>query len=190
MRKIWIEWQPAVEYVGAVRSVFDTNTPKIGPTSHHDIVTRMRQHYGIYMFLEQKGIDKLRDSNISSWRRQSDLKQFAKRNLIYIGIVKSEARDFIMRMKDHEAKWLYQYGPGELYVKFGLVSYWEDEPDPDRLIEHAESVLVLEFQPYENSSKTNSYTMREDEHHIKIYNEGSRSPLPKTIDSRAHFEVA
>lgn len=84
MQKIWIEWQPAVEYVGAVRSAFDTNTPKIGPTSHHDIVTRMRQHYGIYMFLEQKGIDKLRDSNISSWRRQSDLKQFAKRNLIYI----------------------------------------------------------------------------------------------------------
>ncbi|MES0885311.1 hypothetical protein [Roseibium sp. SCP14] len=187
MREIWINWSPAVEYVASVRSAIDKSTPSVGPASHHQIVTDMRQHYGLYMFLEKKGVDKARDEEIRDWRTERGVKQFAKRNLVYIGIVKSEYRDFVTRMKEHEGKWLYQYKPGELFVKFGVCEHWEDEPNPDRLIEHAESVLVFEMQPYENTDKLGSYTMRTSEDHICIHNKGHYTPLKEKMDSKKHF---
>ena len=186
-RRIMINWTPPVEYVGAVRSALEPGLPKMGPASHHTIVERMRDHFGLYMFFEAQGVEPDRDDAIRAWRRENALKPFARRNLVYIGIVKSDRRDFIMRMKDHESDWLHQYRAKQLYVKFGVAQYTCKEAELPQLIEDAESMLIFEMQPHENTAKKYSYTMDISKGHLVVASSGSHHPLPKRLSSKRHL---
>ena len=97
--------------------------------------------YLLYMFIENPG-------------------QGYKKELIYIGIVKSDYRDLFMRMNEHRKSWLSKISKGDIFVKFGTV-YTNDKADK-QLLEDVESALVFGAQPRENISKMKSYTLYED----------------------------
>ena len=55
-----------------------------------------------------------------------------------------------------------------------------------QLIEDAESVIVFEKQPYENTMKINSYRIAED---IIVHNKGNDiAPLEPVMRSKDHFK--
>jgi hypothetical protein len=131
-----------------------------------DFVDRHRKtkninHYGLYMFIE-RGYDRVD-------------------RLIYIGIVKSDARDFHLRMNEHARDWLHSISKGDVFVKFGILH--SHEPITEQLIEDAESALVFDAEPPENSQKMKSYTI-EDELIVRNFNhEGF---VKRTINTRKH----
>ena len=105
------------------------------------MVPMQDETYLLYMFLENPG-------------------RGYKKELIYIGIVKSMYRDLFMRMNEHRKAWLSKISKGDIFVKFGTV-YTNDKAD-GRLLEDVESALVFGEQPRENTSKMMSYTLYED----------------------------
>ena len=99
--------------------------------------------------------------------------------MIYIGIVKSDARNFFERMQEHRKDWLYDIGRNQIYVRFGIVeAYFEIN---DQLIEDAESALVFEHQPSENVSKKKSYTISQDLVVKNINHNGYVKPTIHTV---------
>ena len=183
-REIWIDWTRGIDYVGGFR---DAIAGRPAPTNLHRQVQELRTSFGLYMMLEDRGVEAARDSAISTWRQSHDLNVGAQNapNLIYVGIVKSDQRDFIMRMREHEKKWLWQYTrKGHLRLKFGRVQYTVSDAELPQLIEDAESVIVFGMQPYENTAKISSYRIAED---IVVHNAGAHAPLKKTMRSTEHF---
>lgn len=103
--------------------------------------SELKWAYGLYMFLET-------------------LTTPAAKSLIYIGLIKSDYRDYRTRMQDHRKNWLGRIEQGQVYVKFGHL-YTMEKPS-GRLIEDTESVLILANQPRENTAKMSSFTFYDD----------------------------
>ena len=98
----------------------------------HELHTRkhfLSNHFGLYMFLET-GFKKHRPRQY----RGKD------KEVIYIGIVKSDGRDFRRRMDEHRAKWLNEIARGQIFVKFGVL--YAPFNITEQLIEDAESLLI------------------------------------------------
>lgn len=182
-RNIWINWSRGYDYVGGFRDAMATSS---APTNLYKAVQDLRMSYGIYMMLERPGFEPRRDAAISQWRGDMGLNASTRAgNLIYVGIVKSAKRDFVMRMHEHEKKWLWQYRhKGNLLLKFGRVEYRVADTELPQLIEDAESVIVFEMQPYENTTKIASYSIADT---IVVHNSGSHGPLPKVMRSSKHL---
>lgn len=183
-RKIELHWSRKFDFVGNL-----TSGPTTASSTTFQVKAALRNAYcslfGIYMFLEDTSFEPARRSAIEGWRKSHGLTTTGALKPIYIGIVKSDQRDFVERMREHHKKWIYQYrDKGQLFVKFATTYYWCREEELPQLIEDAESVLVFEMQPYENTAKISSYSLSED---IKVSNSGHHAPLPKSITSKKHF---
>jgi hypothetical protein len=103
------------------------------------------------------------------------------KEVIYIGIVKSNGRDFRRRMDEHRAQWLHEITRGQIFAKFGVL--YAPFRITDQLIEDAESLLVFDNQPSENEKKKSSYTIGKD---LVVKNINHQYLLHATIDSRNH----
>lgn len=183
-REIWIDWSRGIDFAGGFR---DAIAGRPAPANLHREVQKLRTSFGLYMMLESRGVEAGRDTAIATWRGAHGLNVggTGTPNLIYVGIVKSDQRDFIMRMREHEKKWLWQYTrKGHLWLKFGRVQYMVADRDLPQLIEDAESVIVFEMQPYENTTKISSYRIAED---IVVHNSGAYAPLKPELKSADHF---
>ena len=95
--------------------------------------------YALYMFIETLG---------------------GPKDVIYIGIVKSQYRDLFMRMNEHRKAWLNSVAKGQIFVKFGVI--YTSEVADGQLLEDVESALVFGRQPRENTAKKQSYRLYED----------------------------
>lgn len=127
-------------------------------------------HFGLYMFLE------------AGFRKQRPKQYRGKdKELIYIGIVKSNARDFRVRMDEHRSEWLSNISRGQIFVKFGIL--YATFNITDELIEDVESALVFDNQPSENEKKKKSYTIAQD---LIVKNINHQYLLHATVDTRAH----
>lgn len=183
-RKIELDWSQRFDFVGNL-----TTGPTNGSSTSFQVKPSLRSTYsslfGIYMFLEDTSFEPARRSAIEGWRKSHGLTTTGALKPIYIGIVKSDQRGFVERMREHHKKWIYQYHEkGQLFVKFATTYYWCKDEELPQLIEDAESVLVFEMQPYENTSKIGSYSISE---HILVKNTGHHAPLPKSLSSKKHF---
>ncbi|GEM_PF-5243557 len=183
-RKIELKWSQRFDFVGNL-----TTGPTGGSATSFQVKASLRNTYsslfGIYMFLEDTSFEPGRRSAIEGWRTSRGLATTGALKPIYIGIVKSDQRDFVERMREHHKKWIHQYhDKGQLFVKFATTYYWCKEEELPQLIEDAESVLVFELKPYENTAKINSYRLAE---HVLVSNTGHHAPLPKSIRSNRHF---
>jgi len=183
-RKIELNWSKKFDFVGNL-----TTGPTNGSSTSFQVKAALKATYsslfGIYMFLEDTSFEPGRRAAIESWRKSHDLATTGALKPIYIGIVKSDQRDYVERMREHHKKWIYQYhNKGQLFVKFATTYYWCKNEELPQLIEDAESVLIFEKKPYENTAKTSSYSIAED---ILIINTGHHEPLPKSISSKRHF---
>lgn len=92
-----------------------------------------------------------------------------RKELIYIGIVKSDQRSMLQRMREHQDDWLGKIAPRQIWVKFGHVNY-RGKID-NQLIEDIESALVFGERPRENSQKIASYSLYYDVT-VRNYNHG------------------
>ena len=179
-RKIELNWSRKFDFVGNL-----TTGPTSASSTSFQVKASLKSTYsslfGIYMFLEDTSFEPSRRSAIETWRKSRDLATTGALKPIYIGIVKSDQRDFVQRMREHHEKWVYQYrDKGHIFVKFATTYYWCKDEELPQLIEDAESVLVFEMQPYENTSKISSYSISEP---ITVKNKGHHTPLPKSISS-------
>ncbi|MBH0238531.1 hypothetical protein [Methylobrevis albus] len=98
---------------------------------------------------------------------------FGRQKLIYIGLVKGVTRSFYMRMNEHRKDWINGYYYYRYYVKFGIISRLDRRSVTDELIEDAESVLIFEHQPPQNTSKIRICRLAAD---LSIVNE-NRGPF-------------
>lgn len=103
-------------------------------------------------------------------------------SLLYIGLVKSDSRDFRCRMQEHRRDWLYAKR-GAIYLRFGGLRTFKGLTVTDALIEEVESVLIFEHQPPENTQKKSSYSIRQD---LIVKNFGYRGELKEEIDTTLH----
>ncbi|MCJ8326247.1 MAG: hypothetical protein MJK08_04010 [Campylobacterales bacterium] len=101
--------------------------------------------------------------------------------LLYIGIVKSFNRTFKKRLIEHQY-WLNEYR-GTIKVRFGTIQGKQGLTITPQLIEDAESVLIYELNPLENTQKTSGYFINKD---LEVENIGYRGFLPKTVSSFTH----
>jgi len=125
---------------------------------------------GIYMILEQG----FRQQRPEQYRGKA-------KELIYIGIVKSEFRSMFKRIQEHRAKWLNEIARDQIFVRFGrLESALKITP---QLIEDAESALVFEHQPSENWMKKEGYTIARD---LVVHNRHHGGYLKNTIRTSDH----
>lgn len=137
----------------------------------HEINKNMKlvHDYGLYMILET-GFKTERPKQYGN----------SLKELIYIGIIKSSDRNFLIRMQEHRRKWLHNISEGQIFVKFGIL--YSNENVSEQLIEDAESALVFEHRPSENTSKMSSYTIAKDLI-VKNINHGDYvKPTIKTVD--------
>ena len=132
--------------------------------------TKIAMHYGLYLILE---------TGFKSSRR----KQYGDKDkeLIYIGIVKSNLRDFFTRMQEHRKEWLHGIAKGQIFFKFGIL--YSLTEITDQMIEDAESALVFQHQPSENTSKVKSYTITKD---IIVKNINHGGYLKPTVRTKEH----
>lgn len=185
-RTAQIDWLQELEWTADVRRALASPHGAAGQHNLHELVAGLRLQRGFYMLLESWGFESKRDRDVREWRRQCALRAFRGRfNVVYIGIVKADQRDFVQRMQEHEKAWLWKYRrAGHLYVRFGVLQNLTRFKDPEQTLEDAESVLIYETQPYENTAKTFSYTVREP---ITVRNSGEFRPLEETLSSRREF---
>jgi hypothetical protein len=106
----------------------------------------------------------------------------SKDTLLYIGLVKSDSRDFCERMHEHKREWLYEKR-GALYVSFGHIRGFRGLPVTPQLIEEVEGALIFSTQPPENTMKKASYSRRDD---LIVKNFWYRGDVPKQIDTSDH----
>jgi hypothetical protein len=102
--------------------------------------------------------------------------------LLYIGIVKSDRRDFYVRMNEHQKDWLHEKR-GELYLSFGTVRGFRGCPLTPQLLEEVEGAIIFTIEPPENTMKKSSYTLRDD---LIVKSFGYRCDVPKQIDTSEH----
>jgi len=107
------------------------------------------------------------------------------RTLLYIGLVKSDRRDFYIRMNEHRKDWL-STKRGVIYIRFGYIRGFRGTPMTTTLIEEVEGALIFAMQPPENSRKKFSYTRRED---LIVKNFGYRGDVPRAIDTTEHRAI-
>lgn len=103
-------------------------------------------------------------------------------SLLYIGLVKSDRRDFYTRMNEHRKEWLYEKR-GAIYLSFGHVRGFRGLPLTEQLIEEVEGAIIYATQPIENTMKKRSYSRRED---LIVKSSGYRGDVPKQIDTTDH----
>ncbi|MGE4511701.1 MAG: hypothetical protein AB7D43_11435 [Sulfurimonadaceae bacterium] len=101
--------------------------------------------------------------------------------LLYLGIVKSSNRTFKTRLAEHDY-WLKEY-KGTIKVRFGTIQRKQGLKINSQLIEDAESVLIYELKPIENTQKTCSYFINKE---LEVENIGYRGFLPKIVSSCRH----
>ena len=102
--------------------------------------------------------------------------------LLYVGLVKSDRRDFYTRMNEHQKDWLHERR-GALYLTFGRVRGFRGCPMTPQLLEEVEGAIIFETQPPENTMKKSSYSRRED---LIVKSIGYRGDVPKQIDTSEH----
>jgi hypothetical protein len=102
--------------------------------------------------------------------------------LLYIGLVKSNRRDFYTRMNEHRKEWLFEKR-GAIYLSFGHVRGFRGLPLTPELIEEVEGALIFAIQPPENTMKKSSYSRRED---LIVKSFGYRGDAPQEIDTTEH----
>jgi redox-sensitive bicupin YhaK (pirin superfamily) len=105
-----------------------------------------------------------------------------KETLIYIGIVKSPNRTFKQRLKEHHKYWMQNYR-GVIKIRFGIIQGKQGLQINPQLIEDAESVLIYELKPFENTQKTRSYFIKKD---LQVESIGRRGFSPKVVSSCTH----
>jgi hypothetical protein len=101
--------------------------------------------------------------------------------LIYLGIVKSPNRTFKKRLTEHKY-WIQEYR-GMIKIRFGIIQGKQGLQINPQLIEDAESILIYELKPIENTQKISSYSINKD---LQIKNIGYRGFLPMTVSSCTH----
>lgn len=106
----------------------------------------------------------------------------SKDTLLYIGLVKSNRRDFYTRMNEHRRDWLYEKR-GSLYLRFGRIQTFRGLSLTPELVEIAEGALIFETQPPENSMKKSTYSRTEE---LILKSFGYRGDVPKQIDTTEH----
>lgn len=96
--------------------------------------------------------------------------------LQYIG--KTE-RPFANRINEHAKEWLHAYR-GQLYVRFGVLSFEPGKKFSSKKLNDVESLLITYCKPPENTSNYKYYTGQDD---IEIKNIGRAGLIPKTIST-------
>ncbi len=174
-RSIWLDWSRRFDFVDNLTlggTTFQVNA---------SLLNRYRKLFGIYMLLEDTNVEPARRAAIESWRGTEGLTLGGAHKVVYIGIVKSDQRDFVQRMREHHKAWIYKYSQSKhLYVKFSECQYTCSDAALPQLIEDAESVLVWALRPYENTAKTRSFRVSDE---IVVRNSGHHAPLPSAMHS-------
>lgn len=96
--------------------------------------------------------------------------------LLYIG--KTE-RSFLNRINEHTKEWLHLYR-GQLYVRFGVLSFEPGKKFSSKKLNDVESLLITYCKPPENTSNYKYYSGREN---IKIVNNGRFGMISKIIST-------
>jgi hypothetical protein len=102
--------------------------------------------------------------------------------LYYIGLVKSNNRDFYHRIDEHRG-WINELS-GVVKIRFGKIIPKRGLQQVDTLIETIEGVLIYEHKPIKNKAKVKSYTLH---HNVYIFNVGYRGLLKKELNSNDHI---
>lgn len=96
--------------------------------------------------------------------------------LQYIG--KTE-RPFFNRINEHAKAWLHAYR-GQLYVRFGVLSFEPWKKFSSKKLDDVESLLIAFCKPPENTSNYKHYAGRDN---IEIINMGRAGLIPKTVST-------
>lgn len=104
-----------------------------------------------------------------------------REKLLYIGIVWSDSRKFINRVKEHREYWLGEF-KGVTY-RFAHVVPARGLVRDRALVEEIEGALINELRPPHNDRKHVSYSLRSD---LNIISLGARGAVPRRIDTGTH----
>ncbi|HHU48555.1 MAG TPA: GIY-YIG nuclease family protein [Clostridiaceae bacterium] len=96
--------------------------------------------------------------------------------LLYIG--KTE-RPFIHRINEHAKQWLHYYR-GQLFIRFGVLSFGDRKKFSSNKLADAESLLITYCKPPENISNYRFYMGRDK---VKIINIGRFGLIPKILST-------
>jgi hypothetical protein len=99
--------------------------------------------------------------------------------LLYIGLVKGETRNFYQRIQEHLQD-KDELNNINIYVRFGIF----DEKIIDDEIEEIEGALIFDSIPSLNKSKLSQYSKNNDYY---IVNKGNNGLLQDVIDTRTHY---
>ncbi len=96
----------------------------------------------------------------------------------FINIGKTE-RPFIHRINEHAKQWLHYYR-GQLFIRFGVLSFGDRKKFSSNKLADAESLLITYCKPPENISNYRFYMGRDK---VKIINIGRFGLIPKILST-------